>query len=459
MYHFTLNDALNACNGTYIGDQAFLNTSLSDVIIDSRKVSRDCLFVAIDGERINGHQFIPEVMAAGALCAVSQEIIEHPTFPYILVESTNQALLDIAKSYRDSFPDLKVVAVTGSVGKTSSKEMISSVLSQKYKVHKTLGNLNNSWGLPLSIFTLLADDEISVLELGVNHFDEMRPLAHTASPDICVITNIGIAHLEFFKTREGILKEKTTMLLEMKENGSIILNGDDDLLRFVPPKKGITPLLFGMDPTFDTYADEVESLGLRGSSIRIHTRDVAAFTCKVPVPGFHMVLNALAAASVGSALSLTTEEIKAGIETFTSTSGRNHIIDTGQIIIVDDCYNANPVSMKAALDVLGLGIGRKVAILGDMGELGPDQGSLHQEIGTYAAKKGINLLIGIGSLAKNMVESARIEDTHTKTLWFSSKEDFISRVQEIIDPGDNVLVKASNGMQFPTIVDALKHTF
>lgn len=461
MYQFTLQDALNACNGEFIGDSSILNTYLSDIIIDSRKVSKDCLFVPIKGERVDAHDFIPQVMENGALCTLTEKDLGDVSFPYIRVSSTDLALLHIAKAYRDSFPDLKVVGITGSVGKTSSKEMIACVLAEKYQVHKTLGNLNSSWGLPLSIFTLDKGDEISVLEMGVNHIGEMKDLTMTASPDICVITNIGVAHLEFFKTQEGILKEKITMLEGLKDGGSIILNGDDPLLKNVPPYKGITPILFGTDKTLDTYADNIESLGLRGSSFTLWLHDKDPFSCVVPVPGEHMILNALAAASVADTLGLTPSEITTGIAHYKSLPGRNNIIDTDKIIIVDDCYNANPVSTKAALKVLSLGIGRKVAILGDMGELGADECSLHHDVGQYAANLGINVIIGIGTLCRSLIDGVNTEKEHEhiKAMWFDTKEDFLKEIDNIIEVGDNVLVKASNGMQFPIIVDTLKKLF
>ena len=210
-------------------------------MIDSRKVEKDYLFVAIDGENVNAHKFIPDTIEKGAMCVVSHEDLGETDYPYILVESTGQALLDIAKLYRDSF-DVKVVGITGSVGKTSTKEMIASVLSQKYNVHKTLGNFNNEWGLPITIFEMNEENQVAILEMGVNHFGEMRRLSSVASPDVCVITNIGVAHLEFFKTREGIFQEKSQMIQDMKNGGTIIFNGDDDILRESGPIKGVEPV-------------------------------------------------------------------------------------------------------------------------------------------------------------------------------------------------------------------------
>lgn len=453
MKNLTLRNITRACQGTYHGDESLLDREVAGVTIDSRKVEKDFLFVAINGERFNAHQFIPDTIEKGALCVVSHEDLGDTDYPYILVEATGQALLDIAKLYRDSF-DVKVVGITGSVGKTSTKEMIASVLAQKYNVHKTQGNFNNECGLPLTIFEMNEEHQVSVLEMGINHFGEMRKLSTVASPDICVITNIGVAHLEFLKTREGIMQEKTQMFQDMKPGGSVVLNGDDPLLSTIGPVKGSDPIFYGLDQDKNViYATDIEPLGLKGTSCTIHLPE-GSFSCVVPIPGIHMVSNALAGSAVGSKLGLTTEEIKRGIESLPSIPGRNHIIQTDRLILLDDCYNANPVSMKASLDVLNMGIGRKVAVLGDMGELGPDYAALHRSVGEYAAEIGIDLVCAIGPMSKEIAEGAASDGT--KALWFETKADFLAQTKDILKDGDNVLIKASHGMEFPEIVEALR---
>ena len=453
MKNLTLRNITRACQGTYHGNESLLDREVAGVTIDSRKVEKDFLFVAINGERFNAHQFIPDTIEKGALCVVSHEDLGDTDYPYILVEATGQALLDIAKLYRDSF-DVKVVGITGSVGKTSTKEMIASVLAQKYNVHKTQGNFNNECGLPLTIFEMNEEHQVSVLEMGINHFGEMRKLSTVASPDICVITNIGVAHLEFLKTREGIMQEKTQMFQDMKPGGSVVLNGDDPLLSTIGPVKGSDPIFYGLDQDKNViYATDVEPLGLKGTSCTIHLPE-GSFSCVVPIPGIHMVSNALAGSAVGSKLGLTTEEIKRGIESLPSIPGRNHIIQTDRLILLDDCYNANPVSMKASLDILNMGIGRKVAVLGDMGELGPDYAALHRSVGEYAAEIGIDLVCAIGPMSKEIAEGAASDGT--KALWFETKADFLAQTKDILKDGDNVLIKASHGMEFPEIVEALR---
>ena len=453
MKNLTLRNITRTCQGTYHGNESLLDREVAGVTIDSRKVEKDFLFVAINGERFNAHQFIPDTIEKGALCVVSHEDLGDTDYPYILVEATGQALLDIAKLYRDSF-DVKVVGITGSVGKTSTKEMIASVLAQKYNVHKTQGNFNNECGLPLTIFEMNEEHQVSVLEMGINHFGEMRKLSTVASPDICVITNIGVAHLEFLKTREGIMQEKTQMFQDMKPGGSVVLNGDDPLLSTIGPVKGSDPIFYGLDQDKNViYATDVEPLGLKGTSCTIHLPE-GSFSCVVPIPGIHMVSNALAGSAVGSKLGLTTEEIKRGIESLPSIPGRNHIIQTDRLILLDDCYNANPVSMKASLDVLNMGIGRKVAVLGDMGELGPDYAALHRSVGEYAAEIGIDLVCAIGPMSKEIAEGAASDGT--KALWFETKADFLAQTKDILKDGDNVLIKASHGLEFPEIVEALR---
>lgn len=363
------------------------------------------------------------------MCVVSHEDLGETDYPYILVESTGQALLDIAKLYRDSF-DVKVVGITGSVGKTSTKEMIASVLSQKYNVHKTLGNFNNEWGLPITIFEMNEENQVAILEMGVNHFGEMRRLSSVASPDVCVITNIGVAHLEFFKTREGIFQEKSQMIQDMKNGGTIIFNGDDDILRESGPIKGVEPVFFGTGDNSDFRATDIKPLGLKGTSCTLHMPNGTSFDCVVPLPGIHMVSNALAGAAVGYSLDLTNEEIKAGIENLPSIPGRNHIIITDKLTILDDCYNANPISTKASIDVLDMAIGRKVAVLGNMGELGANEKELHHETGAYAAEKGVDVVCAIGDLAKEIANGASVDGTEVH--WFETKADFLAEMKNIM---------------------------
>lgn len=355
-----------------------------------------------------------------------------------------------------------MVGISGSVGKTSTKEMIASVLSEKYCVLKTEGNFNNEIGLPLTVFNLRKEHEVAVLEMGISHFGDMEPLAKIARPDVCVITNIGYAHLENLGTRDGILKEKTSMFDFMNPDGTVILNGDDDKLRGYTSKRGIQPVYFGLDPTCPFHAEQIQKMGLKGTVATFVTPS-SSFSAHVSIPGDHMISNALAGVAVGYALGMKDEEIIRGIEKLVPIAGRNNLIEAEHYTIIDDCYNANPASMKSSLDVLAFADTRTVAILGDMGELGADEKKMHAEVGSYAVKKGISLLICIGTLSAEMANAARTaseasSDSDTKTLvyHFDTKEAFYRQMDQLLKEQDTVLVKASHFMEFPEIVKRLQ---
>ena len=401
---------------------------------------------------MDGHTFIPQVMEKGALCTLSEVVLEGVSHPYILVNSSEQALKDLAEHYRKVL-DIKVVGITGSVGKTSTKEMIASVLSQKYNVLKTAGNFNNEIGLPLTIFNIRDEHQVAVLEMGISDFGEMHRLAKMARPDICVITNIGLCHLENLGDRDGILKAKTEMFDFAQPNATIILNGDDDKLITVKDWDGYAPVFFGLSTGMSGYAKDIHSLSLKGTACTLCLGD-HSFNVTIPIAGHHMVYNALAGALVGRELGLTPDEIKAGIETLVPVSGRNNLIETDNLMIIDDCYNANPVSTKASLDVLATADTRKVAILGDMFELGENEKELHYGVGKHAAEKGIDLVICIGGLSENTAKGA--SDSNSEVRYFETKADFLSQAEKFLKKGDTVLVKASHGMKFPEIVEKLK---
>lgn len=455
MKNMSLQQIAAACGGTYYGNAAQQTSEVSGVAIDSRQIEKDYLFIPIVGARADGHDFIPQVMEQGALCTLSEKELGDVPYPYILVSSCEQALKEIAAYYRSSL-DIKVVGITGSVGKTSTKEMIASVLSQKYSVLKTEGNFNNEIGLPLTIFRIREEHEIAILEMGIDSFGEMSRLAAIARPDICVITNIGICHLENLIDRDGVLKAKTEMLDYMKDGGTVILNGDDDKLCTISEVQGRSPVFFGLSEEHDYYATDIRSLGLKGTSCTLHLPDGTLQTV-IHLPGGHMVCNALAGAAVGHTLGLTAEEIQAGIEQLVPVSGRNHLIETDSLVIIDDCYNANPISMRASLDVLACGLGRTVAILGDMKELGENEKALHYGVGVYAAQKGIDLICCVGTLAKEIAAGAKSAASASRILYFPSKEALLAELETIVQKDDTILVKASHSMEFPEIVEVLKN--
>lgn len=436
-----------ACGGQYIGDEKKATSEVSGVAIDSRLIEKDYLFIPLKGARVDGHTFIPSVMEKGALCTLSEHPISDPSHPYILVDSCEQALKDLAEHYRKAL-DITVIGVTGSVGKTSTKEMIASILSQKFRVLKTDGNYNNEIGLPLTIFRIREEHQIAVLEMGINHFEEMHRLSKMARPNICVITNIGICHLENLGDRDGVLKAKTEMFDNAMPNAICILNGDDDKLITLKSRNDISTRFFGLSDHFDAYADHIQSLSLKGSSCTLHIEE-ESIDVEIPIPGKHMVYNVLAGALIGKELGLSMEEVQAGVASCTPVSGRNNMILTDSLCIIDDCYNANPISTAASLDVLSTAETRKVAILGDMFELGEKEEELHFQIGEYAREKGIDVIICIGSLSKHTCEGA-------KGIHFPTKADFLSQAESLLKKGDTVLIKSSHGMHFSELVEKLQ---
>ena len=456
MKHMSLQEIAAACSGIYHGDPAAASREVSGVVIDSRKIQKDGLFIAIRGARVDGHTFIPQVMEKGALCSVSEQDLGDVPYPYIKVDSCEQALKDIAEHYRRSL-NIKVVGISGSVGKTSTKEMIASVLSQKYNVLKTEGNFNNEIGLPLTVFNLREEHEVAVLEMGISGFGEMTRLARIARPDLCVITNIGVAHIENLGSRDGILRAKTEMFAFMNPDGTIILNGDDDKLRGFTPDNGIQPVYFGLDPSCPYHAEQIRNMGLKGTTAEFVTPS-ERFEAHISIPGDHMVYNALAGIAAGQALGMTADEIRQGIEQLVPIAGRNHLIETDRYSIIDDCYNANPVSMKSSLSVLSGADTRTVAILGDMFELGNSEKEMHYETGAFAADAGINVLICIGGLSAETARGAREASSGSdmEVLHYDTKEDFLNEAGQILHKNDTILVKASHAMDFAKIVEELE---
>ena len=421
MKNMTLKNITAACHGTFHGDSSFLEKEITGVAIDSRKAAPGFLFVPLKGARVDGHTFIPQVMEQGALATLTEEDPSSLTCPCIHVESCEKALRDIAAFYRMQL-DIKVVGITGSVGKTSTKETIASVLSRKYNVLKTEGNFNNGIGLPLTIFNLTEEHEVAVLEMGIDHFGEMHELASISQPDICVIT---------------------------------ILNGDDDKLSTVAEVQGKKPVFFGLSDQLDAYADGIVSQGLRGTDAVLHL-PLGEINVHIPVPGNHMVYNALAGACVGMKLGLTLEEIQTGISSLKTIAGRTNLIDTGSLLIIDDCYNANPVSMKSSLDVLSTATGRTVAVMGDMYELGDKENELHYNTGAHAAEIGIDVICCIGELSHHAYEGAKACAKSSAVLYFKTKQDFLGKIRNVVKKDDTILVKASHGMEFPEIIDVLR---
>lgn len=452
MKNLTIENIVKVCEGTLYGKDLITESGkeAAGVVLDSRLLQESYVFIATKGEKVDGHKFIPSVFEKGALAVICEDVPEELPGPCIQVEDSFLALKKLAAFYRQQL-DLKVIGITGSVGKTSTKEFVAGVLSAKYNVWKTQGNFNNEVGLPLTVLQLRDEHEIAVLEMGISDFGEMHRLSEIARPDICILTNIGQCHLEFLGDRDGVLRAKTEIFDFMNPEGTIFVNGDDDKLITLKKTWKEKLVTFGRNKTNDVFAVNEVSKGLLGSVVDIQGKvDLSAV--QVPLPGEHMVLNALAASSVADMLGLSVEEIKAGMKKVESVSGRSNIIPFQDFVLIDDCYNANPVSMKAAIDLLQSANGRKVAILGDMFELGEEEKELHFEVGQYTAGK-VDFVICIGNLAKYIYEGAMEDkDKDTRLLYLKEKEDLYPHLEYIIMPQDTILLKASHGMGFADIV-------
>lgn len=459
MKTMTLETVTKACKGTYFGPEEKKSRTIEGAVIDSRLVEKDYLFIPVKGENVDGHKFIPQVFEKGAAAVLSEKPLDPEMEPYILVDSTLQALKDIAEYYRSTLK-IPVIGIAGSVGKTSTKEMIASVLSQKYRVLKTEGNFNNEIGLPLTLLRIRDEHQAAVVEMGISDFGEMHRLAKMARPDICVMTNIGLCHLENLKSRDGILKAKSEIFDFLKPEGKIILNGNDDKLSTIQEVKGIRPIRYFVedgtapkgDEEYFVTASDIENLGLKGMDAVLHfpeeTRKV-----HIPIPGAHNIYNALAGACVGRVLGLDNDEIVRGIRSARTIQGRTNLLDVDGMTVIDDCYNANPVSMRASLDVLSLGQGRKIAVLGDMGELGEEEAQLHGQIGRYAAEKKIDVLFCAGPLSEEMAREA--QKGGCEVHYFDTRQELTKELTGYVKTGDNILVKASHFMEYPKIVEAL----
>jgi UDP-N-acetylmuramoyl-tripeptide--D-alanyl-D-alanine ligase len=336
--------------------------------------------------------------------------------------------------------------------------MIASVLSEKYEVLKTAGNFNNEIGLPLTIFKIRAHHEAAVLEMGISDFGEMHRLSTMAQPDICVITNIGLCHLENLGTRDGILKAKTEVFEHMQPDGIAILNGDDDKLCTKQTVNGRPAIFYGFGEVSGTknsvYATDIKNHGLEGMQARIHTPQ-GDFDAQIPIPGEHNVYNALAGTAVGLELGLNTDEIKSGIAKAQTIAGRTNLLKIGGMTVIDDCYNANPVSMKASIDVLAHTKGRRIAVLGDMGELGKDEKALHYGVGLAVGQARIEALFCAGTLAEEYAKAAAEVNIECEVFYFPKREDMTEALLHYVKEGDAVLVKASHFMEFPKVVEAL----
>ena len=446
MREMTISRAAAVCGGRLCGEGDF-GAELGSVVIDSRAVSAGDFFVAYKGERVDGHDYISAAFDRGAVCCLAQRVPEGETRPVILVPDVQAALEQICAEYRRDLR-LPVIGITGSVGKTSAKEMISAVLSQRLNVLKTDKNLNNQIGVPMTISRIRPEHQAAVVEMGISGFGEMSVLARIARPDMAVFTLIGHAHLEFLHDLDGVLRAKTEMLDFMADDAPVLINGDDEKLRGLQCRQ--KKISFGLGENCDVRAENIRP-GESGETFC----DIVYGERRIPVEikayGRHMIYAALEGAAVGLLMGLSDGEIVKGVASFETVGRRAAVCDTGFITLIDDSYNANPDSVKCGIDSLMKMPGRHVCILGDMLELGEGSGEMHFDVGRYAGEKGAELVLTSGPLSRETCRGAGERGRH-----FATREELIAALPGLIQKGDRVLVKASLGSRFDQISEALK---
>lgn len=442
----TLREIEQITGGTLFGQDA----QIEAVTIDSREVPQNALYVAIKGDRFDGHDFCTAAEQNGAVAMVCAKDVQ-TAVPYVKVQDTRQALLDIAKLHRNRHKSVKVIGLTGSVGKTTTKEMTYAVLASQFETVKTEGNLNNEIGMPKTLFRVDDWTEAAVLEMGMNHFGEIARMTAACQPDAAIITNIGVSHIEFLGSRDGILQAKTEILQGMQKGAPLILNGDDDKLwGYKNPDYHL--IYFGI---------ENEKADVRAENIREENGETAFTVCfdgktqavRVPTVGKHNVYDALAAFAAGLVCEIAPEKIAVGLSRFAPAGMRQRIRNQNGITVIEDCYNASPDSQKAALNVLcATDAKRKIAVLGDMLELGDFSETAHRTVGAYAAEKQVDLLYCYGQNAAYIADAAK---SNVKALHFTDKEALFDALLAELRAGDAVLFKASRGMALEEVIEKL----
>lgn len=430
--------------------------TIRNISLDSRKIEEDTLFIAIKGERFDGHDYIGKAFEAGAAAIIAERIPYKVKGNIILVDSSIDALAALAREHRRRIDPL-CVGITGSVGKTTTKQFVYGVLSQKFNTHKTEGNFNNEIGLPISTLRMKNGTEALVLEMGMSNKGEIEHLSKIAEPDIAIITNIGTSHLENLKTREGIRDAKMEITKGMNDNGILVLNGDE-------------PLLSGVEVA--TYVSlENENSDYRAINITegdgyftfdIATKEGIVKDFRINIYGRHNVYNSLVAYAVGKSAGVSDDEIKKGLLSYESTGLRQNIFECKGYTFIEDCYNAAPESMIASLGVLKTKAGksRRVAVFGDMLELGENENELHKMVGIKVAKEKLDLLCCFGkralNIAKGAIEGGMDEENILCFQDVENDEGFAKAVEERLLPGDTVIFKASRGIEMERIVEKIK---
>lgn len=444
-----IKEILEATQGVLLSGD--INDDVQGFTQDTRQIKAGDMYIPLVGEKSDGHLYIDDAFKLGASSIVTSQKVNYPGKNVILVEDTLQALTDMAAYLRMHRP-VKVVGVTGSVGKTSTKDMIYSVVSTKYKTLKTLGNYNNHIGLPLTILRH-HDEEVMILEMGMNHLGEIQHLTQIAKPDIAAITNVGTAHIGELGSRENILKAKMEIVDGLAKDGILVINDDNDMLHTVDLKDHQL-IRIGIHDSSDIKAFDID-LQVEQSYFTL-TYQGHDYRVDVPVSGMHFVYNALIAIAIGLSLDINIEDCICGVEQFELTKNRMDIIELKDgIKVIDGTYNANLDSMKSSIDVLSKYQTRKIAVLADMLELGEYEQQLHREVGRYVVDHHIDELLCVGQASEYIVDEAK-KCGMSEVYHFDTNEELIGYLEELLESQDVVLIKGSNGMKLKEVVLSLK---
>ena len=447
MIELDLNEVIRATGGKPVSSVPA--GKIDSIVLDSRLAGPGAVFVALKGERVDGHDFV-KALEGRILAAIVEREVDS-SVPQIIVPSTYRAVADIG-AYIRTKSGVTVVGVTGSVGKTSVKELTAAVVSQRFRTLKTEKNFNNELGLPMTLFRLTEEHEAAVLEMGISYFGEMTRLARIARPDIAVFTNIENVHTENLIDRDGVLRAKTELVPLMRDGGVLILNGEDDKLSGYAVPEDRRAVYYGFGEKCFVRAENIVPHGLESTDFTLIVGE-DSIEVSLPASGMHMVLDSLAAAAAGNELGLTLPEIKAGLESFTQVEGRMTKLSFNGATVINDCYNASPTSMKASLRVLAGAEGRKLALLGDMLELGERTAELHEGVGRLCAELGTDVLVTVGELAENIARAAR--ESGCSFVRSLSREEAAEFLRGELKEGDTLLVKASRGMKLERIIEEI----
>lgn len=465
MQPMNLAQAAAYCGGELYDFTGSAGVEFSYICTDSREADKDTMFVAIRGERVDGHDYIGQVIAAGCRCILC-EYVPHDicaqTVGAAVVEDSVAAFCQLAKNYRiEKFGEndpMKTVAITGSVGKTTTKEMVAAVLRRELNLYAAQGNFNSEIGMPMSLMQAGAHHRAAVLEMGMSALGEISRMSRTAQPSVAMITNVGSSHLEYLGTRENIAKAKLEVADGLRHGGYLLLNADEPLLadRYA---EGRRTIYIGIEnPNADVRAENIRTTADGCTLFDLHTKHDVRTDIKVPAPGRHMVMAAMFAAVTGKIFHLTDSQIRAGILDYTGMPMRQQIETVGDVVLMCDCYNASPESMRAALQTFGeLQIkGRRIAVLGDMLELGETAEQLHAQVGAVAAEK-LDVLITTGELGAHIAKGAR--NTGCEIYAYTgeqAKEQAAAQLCAMLCKGDALLLKASRGVRLEQVYERVK---